>query len=665
MGTNLNSQQKEAVQHTSGPLLVIAGAGSGKTRVIIEKIAYLIQEKKIPAKNIYAISFTNKAGQELRQRAKNILGDSSNGLHISTFHALGIEILRKEHEKAGYKKNFSIIDAEDINQILADIVGYSDNNVINSIAYKISKWKNSCISIENLEKLITDITDLDHFKIYKQYIERLKTYQIMDFDDLLAIPVHILTHNPEIKYKWQNKIQYLMVDEYQDTNSAQYHLLKLLRQSSPNFTVVGDDDQSIYSWRGANADNLNALQKDFPNLTVIKFEQNYRSTNSILQTANKLIGNNIKIFHKQLWSELGIGSPIQVLAVNNEEEMINTVLRKISTHHLQNSTDYNDYAILYRSNHQARILELALQNKNMPYNISGGQSFFSSSEIKDIIAYLRLIINNDDDMAFLRIINIPKRNIGIGTIKKLVEYATSRRLPLFAVIDEAGFAEVCNNTQLNILINFQMFIKDISSHQDNVSDTIKYLLQAIDYEHYLYQTIDKAEKKWDNVIKFTSWIVKKSLEDNKTLANIIQNIMLVSVLSNNEDSTTIGINLSTIHAAKGLEYKYVYIIDCEEGILPHQESINNDTNGDTIAEERRLMYVAITRAKYELTILYSLNRKKQGELMSASPSRFIKEMDNPHLIDQTKEQNQIITDTQAINDKFALLKNRLKKTEKH
>jgi ATP-dependent DNA helicase Rep len=661
MGTNLNSQQKEAVQHTSGPLLVIAGAGSGKTRVIIEKIAYLIQEKKIPAKNIYAISFTNKAGQELRQRAKNILGDFSNGLHISTFHALGIEILRKEHEKAGYKKNFSIIDAEDINQILADIVGYSDNNMINSIAYKISKWKNSCISIENLEKLITDITDLDHFKIYKQYIERLKTYQIMDFDDLLAIPVHILTHNPDIKYKWQNKIQYLMVDEYQDTNSAQYHLLKLLRQSYPNFTVVGDDDQSIYSWRGANADNLNSLQKDFPNLTVIKFEQNYRSTNSILQTANKLIGNNIKIFHKQLWSELGIGSPIQVLAVNNEEEMINTVLRKISTHHLQNSTDYNDYAILYRSNHQARILELALQNKNMPYNISGGQSFFSSSEIKDIIAYLRLIINNDDDMAFLRIINIPKRNIGISTIKQLVEYATSRRLPLFAAIDEAGFAEICNNIQLNILINFQMFIKDISLHQDNVSDTIKYLLQAIDYEHYLYQTVDKAEKKWDNVIKFTSWIVKKSIEDNKTLANIIQNIMLVSVLSNNEDNTTIGINLSTIHAAKGLEYKYVYIIDCEEGILPHQESINNDTNGDTIAEERRLMYVAITRAKYELTILYCLNRKKQGELMSVSPSRFIKEMDNPHLIDQTKEQNQIITDTQAINDKFALLKNRLKK----
>ncbi len=664
MGTNLNSQQKEAVQHTTGPLLVIAGAGSGKTRVIIEKIAYLIQEKKIPAKNIYAISFTNKAGQELRQRAKSILGELSTGLHISTFHSLGIEILRKEHEIAGYKKNFSIIDSEDISQILADIIGYSDNNVIHSIAYKISKWKNACISIENLEKLITDVSDLDHFKVYKQYIERLKTYQIMDFDDLLAIPVHILKNNPEIKYKWQSKIQYLMVDEYQDTNSAQYQLLKLLRHSHPNFTVVGDDDQSIYSWRGANAENLNSLQKDFPNLQVIKFEQNYRSTNSILQTANKLIGNNTKIFHKQLWSELGTGNPIQVLAVNNEEEMINTVLRKISTHHSQNGNDYNDYAILYRSNHQARILELALQNKNVPYNISGGQSFFSSSEIKDIIAYFRLIINNDDDMAFLRIINIPKRNIGVSTIKKLVEYASSRKISLFAAIDEAGFAEICNPPQLNILINFQMFIKDISSHQENVSDTIKYLLQAVDYEYYLYQTVDKAEKKWDNVVKFTSWIAKKSLEDNKTLANIVQNIMLISVLSNNEDSPTIGINLSTIHAAKGLEYKYVYIIDCEEGILPHQESIKNDIDGDTISEERRLMYVAITRAKYELTILYCLNRKKQGEFMSVSPSRFIKEMDNPYLIDQTKEQNQVITDTQAINDKFALLKNRLKKTEK-
>jgi ATP-dependent DNA helicase Rep len=661
MFTNLNLQQKQAVKHTHGPLLVIAGAGSGKTRVIIEKIAYLIQEKKILAKNIYAISFTNKAGQELQQRASSILADIASKIHISTFHSLGIEILRQEHHIAGYKKNFSIIDSEDINQILADIIGYHDNNILNIISKKISQWKNTGINVKNLEKMITEITDLDHFKIYQQYIERLQAYQIMDFDDLLSIPVQILRQHKEIQYKWQSKIHYLMVDEYQDTNVAQYNLLKLLRYSSPNFTVVGDDDQSIYSWRGANAENLNSLQQDFPNLEIIKFEQNYRSTNSILQTANKLICNNDKIFHKHLWSELGLGNPIQILAVNNEDEMIKTVLRKIANHHIQHGTSYNDYAILYRSNHQARVLELALQNKNLPYNISGGQSFFSASEIKDIIAYFRLINNNDDDLAFLRIINVPKRSIGISTIKKLVDYANSRKISLFSAIDEMGFAQICQPPQLKTLINFQILIKDLSAQQENITDLIKYLLQAINYEDYLYQTADKAEKKWDNVVKFTAWVAKKILQDNKSLANIIQNIMLISVLNNQEDPKSVGINLSTIHAAKGLEYQYVYIIDCEEGIIPHQESINNDITNNAIAEERRLMYVAITRAKSELSILYCLNRKKQGELMAVSPSRFIKEMDNQHVFDASKSYNQVITDAKTINDKFAQLKQKLLK----
>ena len=342
--------------------------------------------------------------------------------------------------------------------------------------------------------------------------------------------------------------------------------------------------------------------------------------------------------------------------------MINTVVRKISTHFIQYGADYNEYAILYRSNHQARMLELALQNKNLPYNISGGQSFFSNSEIKDIIAYLRLIVNFDDDMALLRVINIPKRNIGVATIKKLVDYATGRKISLFNAIDEAGFAEICPNNQLNIMLNFHGFISDISRNQDNVGDTIKYLLKAIDYEHHLYQTVDKPEKKWDNVIKFTTWIVKKSQEENKALATIMQNIMLVSILSNSDNQAPQGINLSTIHAAKGLEYRYVYLIDCEEGILPHQESINNDSEGKAIAEERRLMYVAITRAKHELNILYCANRKKQGELMSVSPSRFIAEMNNPHVFDASKEHNQVITDNSIINDRFALLKQKLSKS---
>lgn len=659
MNTSLNPQQQQAVKHTKGPLLIIAGAGSGKTRVIIEKISYLIQVEQVPAKNIYAISFTNKAGSELKQRATKIIGESAKGLKISTFHALGIEILRAEHNLVGYKKNFAIIDADDIKQILADIIGHSDNNVIALVQSQISQWKNQCVSISNLEKLITEVSEVDYLQVYKQYLERLQAYQVMDFDDLINLPVQIFRNHPEICYKWQNKIQYLLVDEYQDTNIAQYQLLKLLRQTNHNFTVVGDDDQSIYSWRGANVENLNLLQKDYPELQVIKFEQNYRSTNAILQTANALIGNNTKLFHKTLWSDLGTGNPISIIALQNEEEMMNTVIRKIATHYIQHKSEYSDYAILYRSNHQARLLELALQNKNLPYNISGGQSFFSNSEIKDIIAYLRLIINPTDDMAFLRIINAPKRNIGVSTIKRLVEYATNRKISLFDAVDESGFAELCKQPQLNTLLNFYSFIKHLATTSDNVGETIKCLLQAIDYENHLYQTADKPERKWENVVKFTSWLTKKALEENKSLNTLVQNIMLVSIIANNENETPLGINLSTIHAAKGLEYRYVYLIDCEEGILPHQESINQDSSGESIAEERRLMYVAITRAKYELTILYCINRKKQGEMMSVSPSRFITEMSNDHILDESKSHNQVITDNQMINDKFALLKQRL------
>lgn len=657
MSVNLNAEQKKAVYHKQGPLLIIAGAGSGKTKVIIEKIIYLVNTVKIPAHNIYAISFTNKAGQELRQRANQILGKTAKNLQISTFHALGIKILRQEHDAIGYKKNFSIIDNEDRKQVIAEIIGNHDNSIINNASNKISEWKNNYINIDCLE---TDSNDeKEYFTIYKKYRERLKSYQTMDFDDLLLLPVSLFINNPLIQTKWQQKIQYLLVDEYQDTNSIQYYLLKLLRISCPNFTVVGDDDQSIYSFRGANSDNFNILRQDFSDLEIIKFEQNYRSTNAILTTANKLILNNNKSFNKKLWSNLGIGKDIPILATKNEEELVNTLLRKIIIHHQQHNSSYSDYAILYRSNHQSKIIELALQSKNIAYNIAGGVSFFSASEIKDIIAYLRLIVNYNDDIALLRIINTPKRTIGVNTIKKLVDYAESRNISLFNAIDEIGFANICPSQQLTILINFQQFIITLNQYQTNIAEMMQYLLSGIDYEFYLHQSFDKADKKWNNVVNFSNWLIKKNT--NNSLATIIQNLMLLTIINNNE--TVAGINLSTIHAAKGLEYKYVYIIDCEEEILPHKEAIEASINGNqsAIAEERRLMYVAITRAKYELSILYCLNRKKQGELIITTPSRFVQEMDNPHIKNQTKIQNQIITDQNTINNNFFLLKNRLGK----
>jgi ATP-dependent DNA helicase Rep len=415
--SQLNQEQQRAVEYTEGPLLVLAGAGSGKTRVITHKIAYLIKECSYSPKIITALTFTNKAAKEMLFRINQLKNNlDTRGLTITTFHSLGLKILKAEAEHLGYKANFSILDSHDSAKIINDLAESTDKVIIKSIQTQISRWKNARISPEAALKNTEDNIAEKVAVIYRSYQDALKTYHAVDFDDLINLPLELFSQNLEVLYKWQQKIQYLLIDEYQDTNNCQYELVKLLCKRHGKFTAVGDDDQSIYAWRGANPDNLNQLKKDFNNLKVIPLEQNYRSTMAILNVANNVIGNNPKEMLKKLWSNYGAGELVRIIAAKNDELEASMVVRKIMLHQLQYNGKFSDYAILYRSNHQARILEQFLRENHLPYIISGGQSFFEKAEIKDIIAYLRLIVNDDDDTAFLRAVTTPKRGIGIVTL---------------------------------------------------------------------------------------------------------------------------------------------------------------------------------------------------------------------------------------------------------
>jgi ATP-dependent DNA helicase Rep len=657
---SLNKEQKKCVKHVTGPLLVIAGAGSGKTRVITSKIAYLINECNYEAKHITAITFTNKAAKEMLERSTKLLsGSNTRGLVITTFHSLGLKILKQECHHLGYKTNFSILDSYDSAKIISDIIKTTDKAIIKSLQTQISLWKNLLTTPEYLLSIAKDNLEMETARIFLQYQDTLKTYQSMDFDDLIKLPLELFKINLEVLYKWQQKIRYLLIDEYQDTNECQYQLIKLLAGREGMLTAVGDDDQSIYAWRGANLDNLKNLQRDFPKLTVVKLEQNYRSTTTILSAANNVIQNNPKIFDKKLWSELGYGEAINIIACKTEEAEADTIARKIILHQLQRQANFSGYAILYRSNHQARILEQTLRNYQLPYTVSGGQSFFDKTEIKDISAYLKLLVNDNNDPAFIRAITTPKRGIGQVTLEKLANYATSRRISLFAAIFEEGFAALCKDTQLEEITNFGNFINNLQfrMHKDPVGELLNELIYKIKYEEYLYDhdTAKSAEKRWGNVLNLVEWLNKKAEQDNKSLPELVQTITLINMLDGRDDKEINAIKLSTLHAAKGLEYPYVYLISCEEGILPHQESINNDN----LEEERRLMYVGITRAQRELTISHCMQRKQAGELQTKERSRFIGEMGTHNITDEAKRKQEKV-DNVELKDRLQMLKDMLK-----
>jgi len=424
----LNIPQSEAVHYMDGPCLVLAGAGSGKTRVITQKIAYLIENCGYDAKNIAALTFTNKAALEMQERIAKLLKEprQAKQLTVSTFHSLGVKILRQEAKSLGLKDRFSIMDSDDCFSLVQDLAITTDKQLIRRIQNAMSLWKNGLVDPDAALNQAKDEDEAQAARIYRNYVATLSAYQAVDFDDLIRLPVELFRSDDAVRDKWQRRLRYLLVDEYQDTNTCQYELVKLLVTGpgkKPLFTAVGDDDQAIYAWRGATIENLKQLQVDFPDLRVIKLEQNYRSTTRILQAANAVISNNPKLFEKELWSEHGQGEPIKVLGMSDDEQEAEQIAILISAHRFERRTQFSDYAILYRGNHQARVIEQSLRKERIPYTISGGQSFFDKAEIKDIVSYLRLVANQDDDPAFIRAVTTPRRGVGQSTLETLGKVA--------------------------------------------------------------------------------------------------------------------------------------------------------------------------------------------------------------------------------------------------
>ncbi len=632
MLSHLNTPQREAVKYLDGPLLVLAGAGSGKTRVITHKIVYLIEECGYSAANIAAITFTNKAAREMQERVGKLLsGKGAKGLTVTTFHSLGLRILRQEAAHIGYKPKFSILDSADSLHILSEILKTTDKAEIRGTQQRISLWKNALLSPDAAWHACEDELEQRAAQVYRAYQDTLHAYQALDFDDLIRLTVNLFESNPEVLERWRNKLRYLLIDEYQDTNVCQYRLIKAISGVSGAFTAVGDDDQAIYGWRGASADNMRVLGEHFPRLHVIKLEQNYRSTVRILRLANSLIANNTKLFDKRLWSDLGTGDPVNVLAARDEEHEAETVVMRLLAHKFEHRTTFADYAILYRGNHQARIFEQYLRNEKIPYQLSGGSSFFERAEIKDIIAYLRLIANEDDDPAFIRALTTPKKGIGAQTLEKLGTYAAQRHLSLFAAAFEAGMETQLGAKQYEGLMTFCHYINALQGRAESepAGQILQDLLQAIAYEAYLFDTEDAkpAQTKWNNVLEFVGWLTRKGNDDGKNILELTQTIALLNILENRDEGEIDAVRLSTLHAAKGLEYPHVFLVGVEEGILPHRESIDNDQ----VEEERRLMYVGITRAQRSLFLSHCKKRKRGREWQVCEASRFIEELEQDDL----------------------------------
>ena len=647
MATTLNTQQQAALKYIDGPLLVLAGAGSGKTSVITQKIAYLVEQCEIPAYSIAAVTFTNKAAREMKARVNGFIAkDKAKGLTVSTFHNLGLNIIRTEIKTLGFKPGFSILDQEDCRNLLKELmVRHSelDDKLIDTIQNTISNWKNSLLEPGQAVNAADSTGEQSIAMLYERYQRALKAYNAVDFDDLIMIPVMLFRHFPEVLNKWQRKIRYLLVDEYQDTNLAQYELIKILVNEKQALTVVGDDDQSIYAWRGARPENLMQLQEDFPGLEIIKLEQNYRSTGRILRAANTLIDNNPHLINKALWSELGPGDPLRFISSENEDSECERVVNEIIDMRLKRRCKYSNFAILYRGNYQAKLVEIKLQAQNIPYEITGGQSFYAKTEIKDVMAYLRLLVNPDDDNALLRIINTPRRQIGPTTLEKLGGYANKRGLSLYDTIDEVGLSASMPTNNLQRLKSFKRWIEQVRKnvYQGNSIAAINEMLSDADYLGWLHQNASSdhvAQKRWDNVNFLLAQLAQvlkndqtdtSGIDGDNAIENAIAKLILRDILDREEEeSADDKVQLLTLHAAKGLEFLHVFMIGMEEEILPHRNSVE----GGQIEEERRLAYVGITRAQRTLTMTSARQRTQFGETSATTPSRFVDELPEDDLI---------------------------------
>lgn len=632
----LNPGQNDAVNYISGPCLVLAGAGSGKTRVITNKIAYLVRECDIPARYIAAVTFTNKASREMKERVAQTLGrKEARGLKVSTFHTLGLRIIKAEVKTLGLKAGFSLFDDKDSMALLKDLTDVElggDKEQLQLLQSCISNWKNDLLLPEQLLKRTSSAGDAEFAEFYQRYQNHLRAYNALDFDDLILLPTLLLKHNETVRQKWQSRIRYLLVDEYQDTNTSQYELVRLLVGQRARFTVVGDDDQSIYSWRGARPQNLVLLSKDFPDLRVIKLEQNYRSSGRILHCANILIQNNPHVFEKKLFSELGYGSELRIITAKNEEHEAERVVAELIAHKFMQGTSFKDYAILYRGNFQSRLFEKVLMANRIPYKINGGTSFFGRTEVKDIMAYLRLLVNQDDDNALLRVINTPTRGIGRVTLEKLGNFANQNRTSMFEAACSPMLSTVISGKSLESVEGFARWIVELSDEvkrSDSIA-AIRQMIKDMGYEEWLYETSTSpkaAEMGMGNISTLFGWVSDMleggELDAPMSLQEVVNRLILRDMMERGEDTEeTDQVQLMTLHSSKGLEFPYVFMVGMEEGLLPHQSSIDEDN----IEEERRLAYVGITRAQKELFFTLAKERRQFGEVIQPEPSRFLHEL---------------------------------------
>jgi ATP-dependent DNA helicase Rep len=694
----MNLAQQEAVNYLHGPCLVLAGAGSGKTRVITHKIGRLIQSG-MPANRIAAITFTNKAAAEMRERAKGLIGKAAKDVLICTFHALGVRMLRQDGSVLGLKPAFSILDTDDVTGILKDAGGTVDAATARQWQWTISGWKSAGLNATQALAQAADDNQRIIATVMGRYEERLTAYQSVDFDDLISLPLKLLQNHEQVRQRWQGLMGHILIDEYQDTNATQYDMLKLLVGGNPasgaRFTAVGDDDQSIYGWRGATLDNLKKLPIDFPSLKVITMEQNYRSTSAILRAANNVIGPNPKLYPKTLFSELGEGEPVRVVDADNEEHEAERAVARIQSLRSEGSLaqegaqyrEFRDFALLYRANHQAKPFEKALRKANIPYKVSGGQSFFDRAEIRDLCAWFRLWANNDDDPAFLRAVTTPKRGIGHTTLGTLGVYASQYKLSLFEALFSSSLGAALSAKALGSLHEFGRYVNDLqfrARHTEGAENAAAFLrdwLKDIAYEKHLYDGEESekvASAKWTNVLEFCDWMAARcggqiddvagttsgiTEREVKNLLEVSQTIALLSTISEREKDQNV-VTLSTLHAAKGLEWPHVMLVGVTEGMLPFKmgdgaDSLGGSTQADEAAnddmatrlqEERRLMYVGITRAQRSLAVSWTKRRKKGRELVTALPSRFIAEMG----LNQTTVKEDPREKLRALRAEFAL-----------
>ena len=628
----LNPQQREAVDYCEGPLLVLAGAGSGKTRVIVEKIAHLVQRRGLAPERIAAITFTNKAAREMRERlAKRVPAASADALRVSTFHALGLRFLQVEHERAALKANFSVLDSDDSITVLKDLMPKNTRGEeIDALRSAISRAKNAGLDPDAAAAAARSTREIEVAARYATYQQRLRAWNALDFDDLIRIPLHLLEVHEEVALAWRERLRYLLVDEYQDTNEAQYRLLRALAGSRGAFTCVGDDDQSIYAWRGARPENLDEIARDYPNLRVLKLEQNYRCSARILRCANALIANNDHSHPKRLWSVAGEGVPVRIMRCRDSEHESARIAALLEQAQRSEGSRWSDYAVLYRGNHQSRELEKALRLARVPYHLSGSMSFLDRTEVKDVLAYLRLVANPDDDAAFLRVVNVPRRDLGASSLERLGIAAQARRLSLLGAAADPGCVASLQRRQAHALADFSALIGRLRrlSSQSTAVELLESVLELSGYRAHVQSlpgAADACARRLANLAELGEWF-RAMQRGSARSGDLAQQLMLLGTVDRDDPGN--AVRLMTIHAAKGLEFRGVCIIGCNEGTLPHEGALDEGR----LDEERRLFYVGITRAREWLVLSHSERARRFGEMMALRCSRFVEELPADDLV---------------------------------